>query len=94
MIVSLGQQYNVGKKPTVILYTYINHHAQLPVITQHTHFNKYIVTRIVLMSIIVLSNHTIAFIVTCTLFLLLLHTDAVSILHLLPLLYTSPYGPL
>ena len=24
----LGQQYNVGEKPTVILYTYINRHAQ------------------------------------------------------------------
>ena len=33
---TLGQQYNVGEKPTVVLYTYINHHAQLPVITQHT----------------------------------------------------------
>ena len=32
----MGQQYNVGEKPTVILYTYINHHAQLRVITQHT----------------------------------------------------------
>ena len=32
----LGQQYNVGEKPTVILYTYTNHHAQLPAITQHT----------------------------------------------------------
>ena len=36
MVVTLGQQYNVGEKPTVILYTYINHHAQPPVITQHT----------------------------------------------------------
>ena len=27
MVVTLGQQYNVGEKPTVILYTYINHHA-------------------------------------------------------------------
>ena len=35
MVVTLGQQYNVGEKPTVILYTYINRHAQLPVITQH-----------------------------------------------------------
>ena len=26
----LGQQYNVGEKPTVILYTYINHHAGTP----------------------------------------------------------------
>ena len=24
---TLGQQYNVGEKPTVILYTYINRHA-------------------------------------------------------------------
>ena len=28
MAVTLGQQYNVGEKPTVILYTYINHHAE------------------------------------------------------------------
>ena len=27
MMVKLGQQYNVGEKPTVILYTYINRHA-------------------------------------------------------------------
>ena len=26
----LGQQYNVGDKPTVILYTYINRHAATP----------------------------------------------------------------
>ena len=57
MVVTLGQQYNVGEKPTVILYTYINHHAQPPIITQHNHC-KYIVTSIiVLMSIIVPSNH-------------------------------------
>ena len=35
MVVTLGQQYNVGEKFTVILYTYINHHAQPPIITQH-----------------------------------------------------------
>ena len=59
MVVTLGQQYNVGEKPTVILCTYINHHAQLPVITQHTHSVVHNgITRIVLMSIIVLSNHT------------------------------------
>ena len=30
-IVTLGQQYNVGEKPTVIiLYTYINRHAGTP----------------------------------------------------------------
>ena len=27
MVVTLGQQYNVGEKPTVILYTFINRHA-------------------------------------------------------------------
>ena len=37
MVVTLGQQYNVGEKPTVILYTSINHHAQPPIITQHNH---------------------------------------------------------
>ena len=30
MVVTLGQQNNVGKKPTVILYTYINRHAEPP----------------------------------------------------------------
>ena len=30
MVVTLGQQYNVGEKPTVILYTYINRHAETP----------------------------------------------------------------
>ena len=27
MAVTLGQQYHVGEKPTIILYTYINSHA-------------------------------------------------------------------
>ena len=27
MEMTLGQQYNVGEEPTVILYTYINRHA-------------------------------------------------------------------
>ena len=27
MVVTLGQQYNVGEKPTVILYTHISRHA-------------------------------------------------------------------
>ena len=30
MVVTLGQQYNVEEKPTVILYTYINRHAGTP----------------------------------------------------------------
>ena len=25
--VTLGQHYNIGEKPTVIVYTYINHHV-------------------------------------------------------------------
>ena len=35
MVVTLGQQYNVGEKPTVILYTYINRHAEPPNIAKH-----------------------------------------------------------
>ena len=35
MVVTMGQQYNVGEKPTVILYTYINRHAEPPIITKH-----------------------------------------------------------
>ena len=30
MVVILSQQYNIGEKPTVILYTYINRHAGTP----------------------------------------------------------------
>ena len=30
MVVTLGQQYYVGDKPTVIPYTYINRHAGTP----------------------------------------------------------------
>ena len=30
MVVTLGQQYNNGEKPTVMLYTYINRHAWTP----------------------------------------------------------------
>ena len=31
MVVTLGKQYNIGEKPTVILYTYIiNRHAGKP----------------------------------------------------------------
>ena len=28
--VTEGQQYNIGEKPTVTLYTYINHHVETP----------------------------------------------------------------
>ena len=30
MVVTFGQQYIIGEKPTVILYTYINRHAGTP----------------------------------------------------------------
>ena len=30
MQITLGQQYNVGEEPTVILYIYINRHAGTP----------------------------------------------------------------
>ena len=30
MVVTLGQQYNVGEKPAVVLYTYVNLHAGTP----------------------------------------------------------------
>ena len=30
MVVTLGRQHNIGEKPTVILYTYINLHAGTP----------------------------------------------------------------
>ena len=30
MVITLGRQYNIGEKPTVILYTYIDRHAGTP----------------------------------------------------------------
>ena len=46
VVVTLGQQYNVGEKPTVGLYTYyINRHAEPPNITKHKAL-KYIVKRV------------------------------------------------
>ena len=43
MVITLGQQYNVGEKPTVILYTYIDRHAGTPTkgkTKQYTSNNK------------------------------------------------------
>ena len=41
MVVRLGQQYHVGEKPTVILYTYyIDRHAGMPDKTKPTHMNS------------------------------------------------------
>ena len=44
---SLGQQHHVGEKPTLILYTYINCHAEPPNITKQKTL-QYIVKRIVI----------------------------------------------
>ena len=30
MVITLGRQYNVGEKPTAMLYTYIDRHAGAP----------------------------------------------------------------
>ena len=30
MVVTLGQQYNIGEKPTVLLHTYNNRHVETP----------------------------------------------------------------
>ena len=35
----LGLPVIVGENPTAIMYTYINHHAQPPIIPQHNHSN-------------------------------------------------------
>ena len=37
MVLTLGQQYDVGEKLTVILYTYINHDVEPPIIRKHKH---------------------------------------------------------
>ena len=45
-ITLLGQQYNVGDKPTVVLYTYtyyINHHEGTPEKTLKTKQRQYVV---------------------------------------------------
>ena len=47
MVVTLSQQYNVGEKPTVILYTYINRRAEPPSITKQKTM-QYIVKRVVI----------------------------------------------
>ena len=47
MAVTLGQQYMVGKKPTVILCTFINRHAEPPSITKQKTL-QYIVKRVVI----------------------------------------------
>ena len=38
--INIGSKYNVGEKPTVILYTYINRHAGTPHIHQKQNRNN------------------------------------------------------
>ena len=40
IVVTLGQEYNVGEKPTFILYTSINRHAEPP---NRRHYSKRVV---------------------------------------------------
>ena len=43
MQITLGQQYNFGEKPTVILYIYINRHVGTPKIQCNTPLHMVIV---------------------------------------------------
>ena len=43
MVVTLGQQYNIGERPTVILYTYIKRHAGTPE-KQHETKSNYLIS--------------------------------------------------
>ena len=44
MVVTLDQQYNIGEKPTVMLYTYINRNAGTPEKNiLSTYYNRFII---------------------------------------------------
>ena len=51
MLVTIGQQCNVGENPTIILYSYINRHAEPPNITKQKTL-EYIAKRVLLIVII------------------------------------------
>ena len=38
-VMTSGRQYNIGEKPSVILYTYINLHAGKPSVILYTYIN-------------------------------------------------------
>ena len=40
--ITWGQQYNIGEKPTVSLYTYINHHVGTPKQKQTNHLTIFL----------------------------------------------------
>ena len=42
MVVTLGQQHNIGEKPTVMLYTYLNRRAGTPDKTKQKHCSTYL----------------------------------------------------
>ena len=42
-VVTQGQQHNIGEKPTVILYTDINHHVATPNKTKKRYKFRYII---------------------------------------------------
>ena len=50
MVVTLSQQYNVGERPTVILYTYINRHRPPNATKAKYNTIQYIIKNIVLNS--------------------------------------------
>ena len=57
MVVTFGQQYNVGERPTVILYIYINRHARPPDTTE-TKDNNTTVDYITKKVVIIYDNNT------------------------------------
>ena len=57
MVVTLGQQYIVGEKPTVILYTYINRHAGAANNTKQKQCSTLLNRLVIIYDITVPSNH-------------------------------------
>ena len=51
MVVTLGQQYNVGEKPTVILYAYINRRAGAPFTVLSVRSMLFVVHTIILQTV-------------------------------------------
>ena len=41
MVITLGQEYDIGEKLTVILYNYINRHDERPNITKQNVVHSY-----------------------------------------------------
>ena len=58
VVATLGQQYNVGERPTVILYTYINRHARPSGTTKQNTIQHITKKVVIIYEIIIPSNHT------------------------------------